>query len=163
MKFRIVVTGLLAATMCACSTTQIKATRIKSGIIYAPAIRIADPDSPTGHMQSSKSVDGIIETTYIPAELGKRFGTIFVLIGPQQGLMLDYQVVWRFPEPGLTNPKTQITQHIYRHTNQCKVGALCGATWSLTEPFEVVPGEWELELRIKDAPFFTQTFEVYTK
>ena len=102
------------------------------------------------------------QTNRVPARIGTRFGISYVVVGSPQGQSVATRVIWRLPAPGLRNPKTG---NVYRETTEDTTKAI-GSRDSLTgyrfdEEWELVPGDWTLELWVGGRMLATRTYTVY--
>lgn len=135
-----------------------------SGIYTVPAIRrVDDPKAPA---QSRGIVVGaftpVLEraTWRIPAKAGTNFGVAFRFRDASEENPIDYRAVWRFPLPGLTNPKNKNTFLEYESAPSLCQGDVCVYGWSFSERWEMVIGTWTLELWRGARRLHEQTFQV---
>lgn len=100
-------------------------------------------------------------TTKIPALPGTRFGIRYVLHGAPTGGYAGIREVWRFPTPGLTNPKTgktfheQVDRAMVRVTDEERFSG-----YALLYDWELVPGIWTFEVWTGDRLLLKQRFDV---
>ena len=85
-------------------------------------------------------------TKNIPAKTGIEFGVMFSLIGEPKGKSVALDAVWRFPESGITNPETGKTLHKEEVEAVGKVGDGMFQIYRLSKPWEVVKGDWYVDL-----------------
>ncbi|MGD9338005.1 MAG: DUF3859 domain-containing protein [Syntrophobacterales bacterium] len=110
-------------------------------------------------------------TDKIPAKLGTSFGLKFVVNGHPPGSKVRILNRWLFPYPGVKNPKTGKLIHYLDQTSILPIGhsttshyviSYFGlASWQFTEPSELVPGPWKLQLWHGGKMFMEKTFTVY--
>jgi hypothetical protein len=102
-----------------------------------------------------------LATTKIPALPGTRFGIRYVLHGASAGGYAGIREVWRFPEPGLTNPKTGKTFHeqLNRAIAQVTDKEIFSG-WALLYDWELVPEIWTFEVWTGDRLLLKQRFDV---
>ena len=118
--------------------------------------RIDHPDSPTGKAKIPEGIKKKQSTTRIPAVLGTAFGmTIGFLDPPPQ----TFRIVWRFPAPGLKHPNKSEILRTAVVSWEC-ANSPCLLGYELTEPWETVPGTWELEVHRDGKLLHRQFFEV---
>ena len=100
-------------------------------------------------------------TTKIPALPGTRFGIRYVLHGAPTGGYAGIREVWRFPEPGLTNPKTGKTSHeqVDRAIVQVTDKEIFSG-YALLYDWELVPGIWTFEVWTGEQLLLKQLFDV---
>lgn len=99
-------------------------------------------------------------TTRIPAKAGINFGVAFKFRPTPDGAPVDYRAVWRFPQPGLTNPASKKTFLEYQSASSMCAGGVCVYGWSFSEPWETVTGTWTLELWRGNRKLHQQAFQV---
>ena len=77
---------------------------------------------------------------------GVRFGFQYRLVGSPPGRDVRLRGVWQIPAPGITNP---VNGNIYRESAR-DFTALIGDTqihgYGFDHPWEIVEGEWVLEI-----------------
>jgi hypothetical protein len=99
------------------------------------------------------------DTTIIPAVLGTGFGVAFQATVPGRDIVAT-TVTWRFPAAGLSNPRTGQTSYVYSREIACVPLDVCRTGWTFGEPWELVPGVWEVEIAIGNRPAIKQAFTV---
>ena len=122
---------------------------------------IADAGTTTGTTTMLSNVAFYEATSRVPACRGVGFGVVYRPLGKPDGAGAALRVVWRLPEPGLRNPDNGIT---YRQSVSILVAPLGQARlrgYSFDHDWELVPGEWILEIWDGDRRLLAQTFSVY--
>lgn len=122
--------------------------------------RIEDPSAVSRYYLNSAGPKLTLETTRIPARIGTRFGIRYVFRG-KKGETVDYRVVWRYPSAGLTNPTTGKT--VFEAARELSAwideprcsGHVFSYDWGL------VPGNYVVEIWVRDQKLAGQFFEVY--
>ena len=102
-----------------------------------------------------------LANTKIPALPGTRFGIRYVLHGAPTGGYAGIREVWRFPEPGLTNPETGKTFH--EQAGRAIVQVTDNEIFSgyaLLYDWELVPGTWTFEVWTGERLLLKQLFDV---
>jgi len=102
------------------------------------------------------------DTTVIPAVLGTYFGVV-VKVRPTLRHTSGFNVVritWRFPAAGLTNPKSGQTLHVLHGQCVCPPDRDCRLAFKFGQPWELVPGVWEIEFAAENRPSLKQSFTV---
>ena len=102
----------------------------------------------------------IEDATIIPAILGTRFGIVFRMKAVAGKIAPNVTVTWRFPAGGLDNPETGRTSHVDSHKINCGAKWICATLWKFDEPWELVPGVWEVEIVINKRTALRQSFTV---
>jgi hypothetical protein len=128
-----------------------------------PVEEVPAPGGPSGTQVIIDNPPGMAEaTTKIPARKGERFGISYVLKGVPEGSHAGIREIWRFPEPGLTNPETGITtQELVRRKILVVTDNAMFSGWALLYEWELVPGTWTFELWTGDRLLLRQPFEVH--
>mgnify|MGYP001422915668 CR=1 FL=1 len=146
--------GILAALalfdVAGASAQQGKLDRIEiiqSGLYTASvARRDSALGTPTGKAMLVDSPSFYSEETRVPAQMGVRFGFQYRLVGSPAGREVPLRAVWQIPAPGITNP---VNGNIYRESAR-DFTALIGDTqvhgYGFDHPWEIVEGEWVLEI-----------------
>jgi hypothetical protein len=96
----------------------------------------------------------------IPAQIGTTFGFRYRVIGRPHDMAVDLRQLIIFPAPGLRTPSSPspIAQDEFiLHT---KIGQTSFASYTLEDNFELVPGDWQIELWCGDRKLGAQTFRV---
>jgi hypothetical protein len=160
-----VVLALLLATV-GWSVAQAQSARIdridgqKPGIFVFDSTpkSIQDQNISTGQRTEAKEVRNVEITTLIPARKDTVFGIEGMVVGSPNGASVPVRVVWRYPEPGLTNPATGITKYVDDYTERRTIGQSVTYYWNLGSEWTLVPGVWVLELYQGDRRLLTQKF-----
>lgn len=119
---------------------------------------ITDKNISTGQRTETKSLRNIEVTTLIPARNDTFFGLEGVLVGSPKGERVPVRVVWRYPEPGLTNPQTGVTKYVDDYTDYRIIGDTFTYYWFLGNDWTLVPGVWTFELWYGDRRLVSQRF-----
>jgi hypothetical protein len=88
------------------------------------------------------------------------FGCKAANVGAPKGAKVPIRVVWHFPQPGLTNPETGVTQlrDEYVTTSQPIGDENYYYSWTVQPDWTKVPGLWTLELFSGQRLLGSQTF-----
>jgi hypothetical protein len=121
---------------------------LKPGILAFgdPPKSIQDKSISTGQRTEAKEIRNVEITTVIPARLNTVFGIECKVIGSPNGASVPVRTVWRYPQPGLTNPDTGITKYTDDYTTPRTIGETTTYYWNLASEWTLVPGDWVLEL-----------------
>ncbi len=107
---------------------------------------IKDKEIITGSRSEATSTKIVQNTTEIPAKIDTVFGVDFRMIGVAKGKRAKIRIIWRYPEPGLKNPKGNVTtvdayDDVFTSSNEPNT-----VYWSLASDWTLVPGKWSVEL-----------------
>ena len=119
------------------------------------------PGSVAGNINRLTSVTFYEQTSRVPARLGVRFGIRFSLIGAPQRAVVPLRAVWRFPAPGLRDPGSGKVYSESIEEFSSPIGELRQRGYGFDNDWELVPGEWTLEILHGQRRLLTQTFTVY--
>ncbi len=150
-RFGYVALGFVLSTLAACATNKpIDANNFIEkwvGIFEADSIeRIPSDTSPTGMRSIIRGARPIIQTTRIVPRVGMRFGFGYQLTDEQKRATGALHYVWRYPKDGIRNPLTDVKFDKFEYQTTCTGDKTCVIGYSFTEPWEMVPGIWTLEL-----------------
>jgi hypothetical protein len=121
---------------------------------------IADARVATGVRVEARAYKNTKIGTRIDAKLGTVIGAELTLVGSPRRGKVPLKVVWRYPEPGLTNPETKVTKKSDEYTDVQLIGDKFPVFWGLTQDWHLVPGTWTLEVWQGDHKLVTQTFDI---
>ena len=145
---------------------EVKARILKYGI--ATNIKgksVAAPSDPTGkHLLTPGRLTVDIETNRIPAEIGIAFGCTFEIFGlPQKfGDTANVETVWTYPpmiKPDASVSKGFTSGDFLRVNTHGSVKGVTG--YRFEKDFELVVGEWQLELRFEGKTLAKQNFTIF--
>lgn len=100
------------------------------------------------------------ESSTVVAELNTSFGIWYSFQGRRSGSIVDYQVIWRFPEPGLVHPTTGRRMEVSSMDRRCYVGETCNAGQTIARQWELVPGTWTVEIWARNQKLLQYAFDV---
>ena len=121
----------------------------------------AAPGTPAGQVHTITSVTFTDATPRIPARLGTRFGIQFRVVGTPADQNVTLREIWRLPAPGLRNPTSG---NIYRESVvefTMPLGATRVRGYGFDHDWEVVPGDWTIEIWDGQRRLLAYTFNVY--
>lgn len=119
------------------------------------------PGSVAGSINRLTSVTFYERTTRVPAAVGVRFGLIFDLIGAPSGAVVPLRAIWRFPAPGLRDPRSGKVYTESVEDFPSPIGEPRQRGYGFDNDWELVPGEWTLEILHGQRRLLSQTFTVY--
>jgi hypothetical protein len=163
---RIIIILFLSVVVSACANVAPPTARIDWAGTYNElgTRRINFPSSITGKHSRSIGIWQLAQrTTEVTASLGERFGISYTFEAGSSDTAVRHRVIWSFPEGGLTNPITKKTANMNDWEKTCRVGKTCLAGWIFNEPWELVPGIWNVEIWVGDKRLIRQSFKVSVK
>ena len=120
-----------------------------------PRVSLPDPTSPTGDRFETDEVEFTDRTKTIAREIDSTFGFRYRLAIPANR---DTKITWRITYPRAlkgkrawvfsedwSTPNGELVQHI---------------GYTFTDKFEMVPGEWKMQVLVEDQPACAVTFTV---
>lgn len=119
------------------------------------------PGSVAGNINRLSSVTFYERTTRVPATVGTRFGVRFDLIGEPARAVVPLRAIWRFPAPGLREPGSGKVYTESVETFASPIGEPRQRGYGLDEEWELVPGDWTLEILHGQRRLLAQTFTLY--
>jgi len=133
----------------------------------------AAPGTATGKVEEVSDIQLIEATTTVPARAGVEFGFRYKIVGQpnaaaqsgatiarQGAATVNLKNVTHIPAPGMRNPQTQNVTMTSVFYQDVKIGAEPVRLFRFTEPWEVVPGIWTLEIWDGDRKLVSQSFLV---
>jgi hypothetical protein len=117
----------------------------------------AAPGTAAGSVDEVSSVDLVQATTVVPAQLGTAFGFRYKLIGPPKATV-TLKNVTHVPPPGMRNPQTGNVTLTDFFFHDRKIAGEYYRLFHFTEPWEIVPGLWTLEIWEGDRALVSQGF-----
>lgn len=106
-----------------------------------------------------KGVHFVEFTHEIPAEIGVSFGIEYVINSQPRGTPLDVTTVIRFPEEGMQQPGGRLYKESREH-HKVKLGEKEFYGYRFDHEWEIVPGQWVIEVWHRDARLIRKRFSV---
>ncbi|MGP0059777.1 MAG: DUF3859 domain-containing protein [Beijerinckiaceae bacterium] len=143
-------------------TVRLDRINIVEAGVYEAEIekRVPEPNSPTGMRNVLGEVKLVARGPQVPAGLGVHFGVRYIIVGAPKGKNADIRIIWRYPSPGLKNPKTGEVIFRSDRTLSRAIGVPQFTDYSFDNDWEVVTGIWTLELAYGDRKLAEQSFTV---
>lgn len=167
MKFRAAVAGVVALVLVGCTTPPKPQPLPSVTITWAGttvtkgSTRVPDPSSPTGYRSKMTWWAPASDASPIHAGLGTSMGVAFILSNTGAAGPIPVQVTWTFPPPGIQWHGSDGARRSSDRTVQyCIDGQESLAGWRFSEPSELVPGTWTVELAIAGNTFLRRQFDV---
>ena len=131
------------------------------GIMYGLA-GVQDGVGSNGIEHRLSKGDKVVDTTTrIPACLGTRFGITYSLVGVPDGTPVNIVEVYNFPHSGLHRPGAPSPIHDTEFERALMPGTDGNEIWyEFDKPWELVPGEWTLEISDGERLLASKTFTV---
>jgi hypothetical protein len=167
MKFRVAVASIGALVVVGCSTPPQPQHPPTVTLTWAGttvtkgSTRVPDATSPTGYRSRMTWWAPASDASPIHAALGTSMGVAFILSNTGAAGPIPVQVTWIFPSPGIRwhdadgGPRSSD-----RTVQYCIDGQETLAGWRFSEPSELVPGTWSVELAIAGNTFLRRQFDV---
>jgi hypothetical protein len=101
------------------------------------------------------------DTTDVPGKVGTQFGVEFRIDGSPAGENLTLHLGLKFPPQGIRNPNTGTLMHETKVAfPNMKIGPPCLIGYGFDNAWEIVPGEWTLQILYRDQVLAERTFTV---
>lgn len=150
--FHKVAVFLLALTISATTTAEIRLQSYQSGVFQRPDVKLSD-----GERYFSRGKEQIIKTSEVPAKLGSKFGIRYQLTGKKSEQNL---VTYLYLTPGVTEPDgTRHDKYVEIVDVKPNVKSHVAA-FEFTDSYEIVEGTWELFIFVEDRLLIRKKFNV---
>jgi hypothetical protein len=121
----------------------------------------AGQESPTRTVGTVADWHFLSESTEIEGKVGTQFGIEFRIDGTPADQPVTIHLGLKFPPQGIRNPNTGNLLHDTRIAfPTMKIGALCLIGYGFDNAWEIVPGEWTLQVIYQDRVLAERTFTV---
>lgn len=146
---------LLLLSFSSVASAELNIIALESGIFERPGV-----NNEPGTLVISGGAEQVIPTKKVVAKLGTKFGIRYSLSGKQETNNL---VTLLYLTPGIIHPDGE------RHDKYVEVKDLKFSSGShtiafqITEPYELMPGTWQMMVFEKDRLLVKETFEVVLK
>jgi hypothetical protein len=119
---------------------------------------VKDKNISVGQRTESRTKN-IEVTTVIPAREGIIFGATFSIIGSPKNHLVPLRIVWRYPSPGIIDPRTAAPKFVDEYTTQAAIGNNDYTLyWTLGGQETQIPGVWTLEVWHLNRKLASQNF-----
>jgi hypothetical protein len=88
----------------------------------------------------------LAEPPAVTAKTGTSFGVDIVPLGARRGASATLRTAWKIPAPGAVDAKTGNVFREFGSNFTARIGTPTYRGYKLTESWEVVPGEWTMEI-----------------
>ena len=130
------------------------------GIVSGPAGTRDGVDSNGFEHWSAHSGKVVEATTRIPACIGVRFGIMYSAFGETGGKPVTVEEVYKYPRPGLRKPGVPSPKYEGYFPRGLVPGTGYGVWYEFDHSWELVPGDWILEIRDGKRLLASKTFTV---
>ena len=145
------------------AVAQIKSIEIVDRGIYTADLISSSRDKQGIKKNTSRNFKLAVSTTDVPMQIGVRFGFQYRIVGSPLDARVTLRKVVVYPSAGIVPAQTK--QRIFR--DDSKLTAVIGAVeytgYRFDDPWELVPGEWALQLWNGDRKLVEQRFNVRPK
>lgn len=151
--------GAVVALPCRAASVSI----VDHGIyqLELSGVRRPSESDPTGFQESYVAAKQTEETDNVCARLGLAFGFRFIVSDDARAGALPVTSVVRYPPPGITNAR-KVTYEKAEYREVVAVGARASFFYSFDERWEMVAGEWTLEVQVDGQVLTSRTFTIST-
>ena len=163
---RIVASLILLAAAASAETTKtpegptIEKIEITEYGVYSASVQESKRDA-KGILKSTLGEIKLAEQTrLVPMRLGVRFGIRFKPVGTPDGAHVEIKKVTTFPPGGLKKPSGE-TLTESRSVLKKDLGTASYTDYGFDDPWELVEGDWTIELFDGDRKLASETFTVY--
>ncbi len=121
----------------------------------------AGQDSPTRTVGAVADWHFVSDSTEIDGKVGTNFGIEFRIDGTPADAGVTVHLTLTFPPPGIRNPNTgeKMLSTTIAFPNM-KIGALCLVGYGFDNAWEIVPGEWKMQIVYHDRALAERIFTV---
>ena len=102
-----------------------------------------------------------VTTHSIPLQRGVTFGYRLVIQGPPKGSKVPLRTVFIYPPPGALPPHANKRLPQTEEVSEAVVGGTVLRSYELTDPWELLPGKWTIEVWYQGRKFISQSFDVH--
>ena len=120
---------------------------LDAGFTEVDIRRVQGAGGATGGRQGvTRNVYFLREPPAVTARLGTSFGADIVALGARRGASATLRTAWKVPAPGAIDAKTGNVFREFGSNFTARIGTPTYRGYKFTESWEVVPGEWTLEI-----------------
>ncbi|HEY6085865.1 MAG TPA: DUF3859 domain-containing protein [Nitrospira sp.] len=152
-------------TLANAQDVNVSGVQILSHGIYAvgePSKTVVD-NSGVGHRSLGGRPHLIATTTRVPAKLGVHFGFEFKMNGTPSGESISYRQEVHYPLPGANVPGGTAPLAMSSATYPATLNRTSYTGYALTDPWELIPGKWLIQVWVGDKKLAEQAFYVTRK
>ncbi len=100
-----------------------------------------------------------LQTTAVPKKLGSTFGFRFKVVKPETGGQVNVTITTS--SPGMINPEKNEVEFKSETKDSVEVGKEYHCTFTFGQEWEMVGGDWTLEVKTENGASAKKTFQVY--
>ncbi|HUZ33696.1 MAG TPA: DUF3859 domain-containing protein [Xanthobacteraceae bacterium] len=121
----------------------------------------AGQQSPTRTVGTVSDWQFVSDSTAVDGKVGTQFGIEFRIEGTPAEAAVTLRLEVTFPPDGIRNPNTGERMHSAAITfPNMTIGALCLIGYGFGNAWEIVPGDWKLQVMYHDRVLAERTFTV---
>ena len=113
-----------------------------------------------GRQGVASNVYFLRDTPAVTTRLGTSFGADILLVGARRGASATHRTAWKVPGNGAVDAKTGNVFREFGSNFTARIGTPTYRGYKFTEPWEVVPGEWTLEVWQDDRKLVGRKFVI---
>ena len=118
------------------------------------------PGTPTGRSDTLADVVFDTAAARVPGKLGVQFGIRFSVVGAPANTAVSLREVWRLPPPGARDLAKNQTYLETSYEFPARIGESVVRGYGFDNAWEIVPGEWTIEIREGARNMLTRYFTV---
>ena len=151
---------LFAGSLWAQPAPRVTIEVLESGLYTAEVEKKLQDPSVLGVRSVVRNVRFYEKTSRVPAKLGTRFGFRYQLRGIGKDEAVELTKLTVFPSGGMTDPARGISQAANRSVLRVKGETPFTTGYSFDEEWEIVAGEWRIELWLGGRKLAEQRYTV---
>ena len=162
MQFLVLAFALLLATTgtARAQAPQVDRIEFTEYGIYTVDRDIRERDALGINKAAASNVRHAVTLRTVPAQIGTTFGFRYQLIGTPNDAPVDLREIVIFPPTGIVPKGSSTPIAKDEFTLQTRIGEVSYAAYTLEERFELVTGEWAIELWYGDQKLGAQRFKI---
>ncbi len=162
MQFFVLAFAVLLVTTGTARAQALQVDRIKFTEygIYTVDRDIKERDALGINKAAASNVRHAVTLRTVPAQIGTTFGFRYQLIGTPNNTPVDLREVVIFTPTGIVPKGSSTPIAKDEFTLQTRIGEISYAAYTLEDSFELVTGEWTIEIWYGDQKLGTQIFKI---
>ena len=162
MQFFALASALLPLTTAAAYAQAAQVDRIEFTEygIYTVDRVIQEKDAAGINKAAASNIRHAATLRTVPAQIGTTFGFRYKLAGTPNGTPVNLREIVIFPPTGLVPKESSPPIVQDEFTLQSRIGEIDYAAYTLEDSFELVTGEWTIEIWYGDQKLGTQRFRI---
>ena len=115
-------------------------------------------NSPTGSHGWLKDFVITKVTDSVQAVINNNFGVVY-MVKAKDSVNIDVVIEWIYPEK-ITNQKGEVYKS-FKYSTKRPTNIPSASSYTFEEPFEMVKGDWQMNIYLEDKKVYSKTFIVY--